>query len=269
MLNFSRLKNFWARLKRTPRVNISLPRRSTLVFPFRIISILVILTLFILSIFLSLRSDLFLVRKFSIEINGSTLAKGFVSQTFITTNLNEWLARSIFFTNTRLVEEKLEKTSLVIKKVVVNMLFPDTLRVEVRLRDPVAAVYMKKERFIIDETGLLFAPMPANFSLPEFRLSGNLSISLGNQLDAVSTSSVVEVITKLKDNSFIKIGEIDLNPEGVIMISSTTGLIVYLKGNDSIGEDINNLLAILKSQGNGKKIKTIDLRFERPVITFE
>lgn len=263
---FRRFKKF----RQQPKITIKADKGRTIFISFRGISLVLTITLALLSVFLALRSDLFLVRNQNIKIEGSTLSKGFLDQSKIKDSLGEYSARSIFFIKESEVASKVSQVSPTIKEVRVSKIFPDNLEIRVLLRESVADVISDQGSFLIDDQGFAFAVAPSNITLPRFSLAAGQSLYLGQSLKPIFSNSALKVISLLQGVDAVKITNFDLDENGVVTLVTTDGATVYFMSGASISDQVKIFLAILsKASADKRKLVKADFRFERPIIVLQ
>jgi len=263
---FSLLKT----LRRTPRVTVTPGKGRAIVIPFRAASVFLILILIVLSGFLALRSDLFLVRNFKVEIVGSSLSKGFIDSGFIYESLQKFSSRSILFVNQKEIAKTVSDISLVIKNVEVTKIFPDTLTVRIQLREAVAEVISGENHLLIDKDGFIFAKSPSNVSLPQINLLDGEAIGIAQSLNPALIQNAIKVIVELGRRNLFKVKSLDLPKDQSIAVLAENNLTIYFKSNATILWQVQSLEAILqKAKLEKGKLVKVDFRFERPIVVFQ
>lgn len=257
------------RLKRSPRLSVKSSAGRVFVFPFKMVSLMVIVLLVILSVFLALRSDLFLVRDFKVTINGSSLSKGFVDESSIRSSLQKYLSQSIFFVQSTEVEKAVTGESLVIENAKIAKLFPSTLIADITLREAVAEVENEESKFLIDKNGFIFALSPSNIALPHFAVKTDQKIFLGQTINSRFLAAAIQLIKGLQEKDLLKIKSFSLQDNESIVVTTDDGLIIYFKSQDISSQLLALEGILLKAKTEKGKLVKVDFRYERPVVVFQ
>lgn len=282
-----------SRFRRTPKVFIPILKPWQIVIPFRAISSTLLVFLIIACGYLFLRSDIFLIKQLIITKDSGWQGKEFVLESEVRESLNSFLARSLLTISQNEVQNKLTTDFLTIKEVKVKKELPDRLLVFYQERIPVAVIktlYVYEEEvieknevgeeikkpkkteqagsFFVDEEGLIFVKKEGKFGLPEFILINHQNLQVGDSISGQQVSSVLKIITNLKESSDLKIVKISFQESGLIEVIFSEGLEVLFGG---VGKNIDSQISTLqtlhrRSKIDGKKISRIDLRFQNPVI---
>ena len=262
--------NFLKMLRRTPRVTVTPSNGRAIIIPFRAASVFLILILLVLSGFLALRSDLFLVRNFKVEIAGSSLSKGFIDSAVIRESLQKFSSRSIIFIDQKEIAKTVVDASLVIETAQITKIFPDTLTVKIQLRQAVAEVVNGENHFLVDKGGFIFAKSPSNVSLPQINLLDGEAIGIGQSLNPALVQNAIKVIVELGRRNLFKIKSINLPKDQSIVVLAENDLTIFFRSNATILWQAQSLEAILqKAKLEKGKLVKVDFRFERPVVVFQ
>jgi hypothetical protein len=294
-------------LKRNPKIFIPTPRNQ-IVIPFHVISLALIFVLSLLCVYLTFRSDLFLVHK--IELESVSKVSAFSSVSFYMEPLRSMIeeeirGRSIFFLDLRKVKDKVLRNFLTVYDVQFKKDFPNWLKIKIYERKPVAVVEVVKnqplftdsigtdsrqdlrleeatdsakistgsatlvEWFAVDYEGLVFVKVASFSGLPVLYPAGSQSIVLGDKLSGGSVSTVVELLAGLKRWE-IKVAKINLRETSQIRMILNNGTIVFFSSLKDPVEQVTSLQLILSSSKiKGKNLSKIDLSFDKPVIVYK
>lgn len=241
-----------------------------IVIPFRAASVCLILVLILLSGYLALRSDLFLVRNFKIEITGSPLSKGFIDSAAVRESLQKFSSRSIIFIDQKEIAKTVSDISLVIGIADVTKVFPDTLIIRILLRDAVAEVVSGENHFLVDKGGFIFAKSPSNVTLPQLKLTEDQTVGIAQSLNSALVQNAIGVVSELEKKNLFKIKSFTLSKDQSIEVLAENDLTVYFKSNATILWQVQSLEAILqKTKLEKGKLVKVDFRFERPIVVFQ
>jgi len=157
-----------------------------------------------------------------------------------------------------------------IRKVKVRRIFPDKLRIDIEMRNPIAIIKSKANYLFIDEEGkeiqrtrlLRKTALPIIIGLDskskdkEFYSSERLSLTL----------TLLKTIKEFKDLEGYSITKIDVSDVKNTSFFINYGIQIKI-GNDDFKDRLRVLLMILERlKAEIKEIKYIDLRFKEPVI---
>lgn len=138
------------------------------------------------------------------DLNGSTVTAGQVRSA-----VNEYVGTPLIRLNTGDVEESVQKSLPMVKRVKVTRSFPGGIKIAVSLRRPVACLSEKGSCTAVDEDGVrLDIPKSRASSLPKLKLSKG---------DAASaTSTMVNVLGALDDQTRKRIATVEVSDTGQV-----------------------------------------------------
>lgn len=279
--------------KRSQKVVLS-GQKNQIVIPFRPLTVIALLLLLFSSVFLLLRSDIFIIHKTWVEGEGDC-----VSEEGVTQNI-DLLGRSIFFANYERSKENIMKTFPCLGNVYFRKQFPDKITVELNLRTPVALVYEREDKesttsaqlatasaqistqsadavipsatesarffFLVDKEGVLFSQDEANLPLPKVETSPNYSLSIGKRIEEKSFKTLLGIL--------VESGSLGITISGgkiggdKIMLVTNEGVQVIMAGKKDPNFQVKSLQAILtQTKIEGVILEKIDFSFEKPVLT--
>ena len=224
----------------------------------KFIKIILILTILLGIIFYLDGQNIFKIRKIDLESDKITCAGNEEIK-----NESGVLGQQFFFLKQNLIKEKLRKKFICIKDVDLNYKFPNKLDLKITERKPALVVSMS---FIVDEEGFVFARKDEEINIPKVEIVG-FDIKMG----AVFPDNII----KKSLSVFNFLSKISLNVRDA-KISQERELIIIsdMKIIFNLYDDIESKLASLQLILNQAKIesrvlKYVDLRFDKPVITYE
>lgn len=264
-----------AKFKRAPKIFIPTPSRWQIVIPYKPIGVALIVVLTGLCIYLIFRSDLLLVRK--MEIKG---VNGFVSGQEVREIISVYLAKSIVFLDTKEISEILKSNFLPIKEVYVEKHFPDTLVVQVEERVVVATlvviekknlpeVDIKKDRFLVDGGGFVFAKSPRGVIFPELVLESEKGVKVGEKIQGQLIAAALDIIDGVLEIESLKPTAAKIVGQNEVHVETDKTFLVLFTSQKKINEQILALKQIYENaKRQGKVLKKVDLRFKLPVVLY-
>lgn len=285
-----RKKKRFFQVKRGSKVFIPTPGHQ-IIIPFRKISVVLIFLLSFLCVYLAFRSDLFLVHivEGKTEKEPKIILGIFNSEKKKALGLieNQVRGKSLFFINQRALKEKILKDFLSISDVSFEKDFPNRLLVETLPREPIAVVEIVKsqklatasaqiatassvpgQRFVVDAEGLVFAKAGDFFGLPLFHLFDERVPSLGENIGQKRIETASEIIENLKKDE-IEVSEVFLTAFGSIeMILGDRTKVLFSGQKNPIAQVASLQLILSSTRIEGRVPRTIDLRFEKPIIKY-
>ena len=147
-----------------------------------------------------------------------------------------------------------------VRSVHIEKTLPDTLRIRITEREPVALARVGERLMYVDEDGAPFAELsPSN---------GNDDLPLIADADGAELARSVKLLTSLKKSDaplYSRISEVwPIPPHGFALYDRELNAVVYANADD-ITVKYRNLRAVLRAE-NDPKIEYADLRFAERVI---
>lgn len=278
-----------AHWRRTPRVFIPTPTRWSIVIPFKLVSLILLILLGLASVYLFLRSDIFLVREVDLRKSGEEIGQA-PTEDEIRERLGYLFAQSIFRVDGEKIARELTDYDLSIEEVAINKELPDKLHIFYKLRQPAAILeqkltetlpegkqLLKSEYYLIDEEGLIFEKITQKLDLPVIKVAdstaGGTGATLGvsTRLNENLVAAALEILQNTKKISDFKIQNITIFPDAQkVWVETSLGVEVEFSSEESIDQQISSLQTILtKARMDGKRVARIDLRFTKPVVVYE
>lgn len=175
------------------------------------------------------------------------------------------LPKNLLFFQTREVSEQILKDYPLVARVVIRKKYPSTLVITAVPRKSFAIVGVGSEIYSVDETGVVLAQYPSETDLPFVRIvTGPLQPGL-----RISDQKALTSIAFLRESiSIIRITEV-VPFDSTSLLALAEGMSIYF----SQGSDSQALAHTLQTLVTGFRIKgtlpqTVDLRFDKPVVTF-
>ncbi|MDP2735306.1 MAG: FtsQ-type POTRA domain-containing protein [bacterium] len=254
----SRSHRKWRILRRSPRVSLAVGR-GQLVIPFRPFSTVLIVLLALLSGYLFMRSDIFLIKNLGFEF------EALADEALVRQRISEQvLARSIFLLDSGKVEEEIKRDFPTVKAVEFTRSLPDQLSIQVSVRVPLAIIEdAGGARFLVDSEGLLFREA-ADEKVPVIKLPEGSAGEIGGEVDGQGISGYLETLDLVSQKG--------LSAQGIFLHTSTIelrlkGTVAWLSSEGPIDSQIEILTQLLhRYKISGQTPKSVDLRFNRPVV---
>jgi hypothetical protein len=282
MTKFESKRRFFNRRNQNIQVKIT---RKHIIVPVKPISFIVIFFLFITSLFLALRSDIFIIHNLEIV--------NFQSNSCITKQqLYEdlsFIGRSLIFLEKDSSVLKIKNKYFCIKDLVIIKKWPDKIYAEVIFREPLAAINIEniatnsavlssaspsatisKNYYLIDNGGVIYENIATySANLPLILIKSELvTPKIGNTIETKTLKVAVEIIKKLIDFQIEIVSASIENDQLTIYLKDET--IILFSLNKEANFQASSLQAIIRqSKIDGKKLIKADLRFNKPVVVFK
>ena len=269
-------------VRRNPKILIGAPKRQVII-PFRPLSILLIIALSVLSIYFALRSDIFEIRK--IEVAGENNFSDCISEDDLIKKVDV-IGKSAIFINENNVEKRLLSQINCVQNIQVSTGLPNKITIKVNGRRPIAAIIASKsatinsssesanlsldnEIYLVDSNAVFFKKVATISGLPK------ILVSLENE--APNESSRLKPVVQTSINIITSISQYQLSIEKVsidhnlnIIAQIDNEIIIYFSNKKDAKEQAASLQGILRqAKIDGKKLKQIDLRFDRPHVVYK
>lgn len=178
--------------------------------------------------------------------------------------LEKTKGQNIFLVNEKELAQKLASSDIKIKEVSVKKEFSGKLLVNIQSRQALAIIPWGNKFFLVDKEGFIFDEKEQSVGLPIFNL-GLQNIGVGSRIDD-KENNILLILGALAGKEEIK--SIETREEEIQMKLGGEILVLFPTTNE-INAKIDSLQMILKRlRIEGKKPTKIDLRFEKPVVTF-
>lgn len=226
-------------------------------FVWRKLGRIITLTLFIVIVSGALAwgvNSIFTIR--NVEVSGDGIAVS-VDQTKLPKNL-------LFFPTQRVTAQILKDYSLV-GSVLLKKKYPGTLVITAVPRKPFAIAGVGQEIYAVDREGVVLSQYPTLTDLPVIRIAMP-AMSPGS---SVSDSAVIGAIRFLRETlSIVAVSEIYEFERSSLRAYAESMSIIFAQNADMPGLARTLQTVTAGFRIKGKLPKTINLRFDRPVITF-
>jgi len=178
--------------------------------------------------------------------------------------------KNLIFLKKEEISKKFLNTHHIVKDLEIKKVLPNKLVFELEKRKEVVVLGFEttKDFFLVDEGGVV-VKKENNASLPLILLSEELNLDIGQQISQPQIIGTIKFLTTLRLNL--------LEPK-IAKIAPPYSLTVWLKSGEEavfslkkeIQAQVDSLQFILsRSKIGERKIKKIDLRFDKPVVNYE
>jgi len=191
---------------------------------------------------------------------------------FLLANKDELINKNLIFINQDKVAKKIILENSLLRQVIINKVWPVTLKVTVYFYDPMAALIVNQGFFNLSTDGRILSKIKdGQPSLPIInyyqKLNGN-SFQTGDWIDYKDIQQTLFFIDKLRQINLSPL-TIDIKGQDMLVFNLTGDKkIVFSNEKKKELQDYQLELIIKQFKIEGKEFKKIDLRFNKPVITF-
>jgi cell division septal protein FtsQ len=191
---------------------------------------------------------------------------------FLLSNKDELINKNLIFINQDEIAKKIILENSSLKTVVVDKVWPATLKVTVYFYDPVAALIVNQGFFNLSADGRILSKIKDGQSpLPIInyyqKLNSN-SFQTGDWIDYKDIQQTLFFIDKLGQINLMPL-TIDIIGQDMLVFNlNDDKKIVFSIKKEKESQDYQLQLIIRQFKIEGKEFKKIDLRFKKPVIEF-
>ena len=219
--------------------------------------------LFLVIIFLIVLAPLsifFLFKIENVEVAGD---KGCTEESTIQ---EQFRGRNIFIVSSKRVEETVLNNYKCVKNVTVQKKYPSTLTIEVEIDRPLVKVgdkniYLTENGFVLDNYD--------QKNLPTIFFDKETEFKIGERVNDEDTLYVLSLVSQIGKTDFVATSIRVLSPF-VLSVYNRENQVVIFTTEKKVNVQVDSLQLILsESKIDPSKITKIDLRFEKPVITFK
>lgn len=175
--------------------------------------------------------------------------------------------QNIFFVNTDQIRQNLIKRNPGLSSVSIVKNYPSTLVVNLHFREPVALVLGSSVQLYIDRNGVFLPFFKKNLILPTIDAS-NIAFAADHKADWRIIKAIAFLEDISKQGLFVERIFID-DETKMFLIYLTEGSQViapYVSTTSKIAASLQAIIARFRIEG--KFVKKIDFRFDKPVVTF-
>jgi cell division septal protein FtsQ len=199
-----------------------------------------------------------------------TGVRSFVNITDITEVAKEnVIGSSIFTVNSVKTQNKLMETFQGAEEIKVIKKYPSTINVKVRERSPVALVHHTNsdDYFLVDGEGYILGIIDRErTNLPEITYEGEIKV--GTFVDKRMVPLYMELVNSLNEEK-LKVSSMSFYPK-YALVYINDGIETFISNDRDKSESVRTASALIKQLVlEGKKIKKIDLRYDKVIVSYE
>lgn len=186
--------------------------------------------------------------------------------------LNDLKGTTMLLLSEKHVADDLQKRNPAIQTISVARVFPSTLKIKIATRKPLAALHVSDEGvFLLDRDGIVLSRQQ-NYvgNLPRVKYYQTFSykqFQVGDAIDYKDIITALYFIDQLNGFGYPS-KHIDIDGLYMIRLVVSEDKLFFVTSEKDIAIQIYQLKELLRQfKIQGKDFKTIDLRFDKPVIT--
>jgi len=179
------------------------------------------------------------------------------------------ISKNIFVVNLDVMKKNLSDAFLAAKGFGIKRIFPSALKVKVEERSPMALVSSTKDGklYMVDDEGFVLGLVEGSFlGLPRVTYEGDVMI--GHFIDKNVVPVYLELLDGLKRED-LKASSMSINDKySNIFLENNIAVLI---GNDKDKENaFKSIAALIKKLGlEGKKLRKIDLRYDKVIVLYD
>lgn len=176
--------------------------------------------------------------------------------------LRSYLDKSFFLNNLGKLSQEIKNQEIKIGQVTIKKEFPGKLILEIKERQPLVVMPKDNLYFFVDKEGIIFSLEKDPRDLPFLEISLQ-NPKIGSSIE-IKRIKIPQILESLKQEKILKI----IVKNDRIELETNKGSLIILPMAAS-DKKIRALQMILnRFRIEGKRLRKIDLRFEKPVISF-
>lgn len=175
------------------------------------------------------------------------------------------LPRNLLFFQTREVTEQILKDYPLVDRVVIRKKYPGTLVITAVPRKAFAIVGVGSEIYSVDETGVVLAQFPGETELPVIRIATG---PLQQGLRIADQNTLTSIAFLRESTSIVRITEV-IPFDSTSLQALADGMSIrfaHAADPQTLARTLQTIFAGFRIKGTLPK--TIDVRFDKPVVTF-
>lgn len=178
------------------------------------------------------------------------------------------LGKNVIFLSPAKTEQLIKDGFPGINQVEIKKKFPDKLIVHLTKRKPIAVVEANSDYYQVDYQGIILDKPDQPTNLPLIA-SGEFSVTADNyQLESPLILSGLDFLYQLLAKN-IEARRVEITNSQELTVFLKTGPQVLISLDKDLKKQVDSLQLILeRAKIEGKQIEVIDLRFDKPVITY-
>ena len=191
---------------------------------------------------------------------------------FLLTNKNELINKNLIFINQDETAKKIILENPLLRQVVVNKVWPVTLKIPIYFYEPMAALIINQGFFNLSADGRILSKIKdSQQTLPSInyyqKLDSN-SFQTGDWINYKDIQQTLFFIDRLRQINLVPL-TIDIKGQDMLVFNlNDDKKIIFSNKKKKELQDYQLELIVRQFKIEGKEFKKIDLRFEKPIIEF-
>ena len=191
---------------------------------------------------------------------------------FLLTNKNELINKNLIFINQDETAKKIILENPLLRQVVVNKVWPVTLKITIYFYEPIATLIINQGFFNLSADGRILSKIKdSQQTLPSInyyqKLDSN-SFQTGDWINYKDIQQTLFFIDKLRQINLSPL-TIDIKGQDMLVFNlNDDKKIIFSNKKKKELQDYQLELIVRQFKIEGKEFKKIDLRFEKPIIEF-
>jgi cell division septal protein FtsQ len=191
---------------------------------------------------------------------------------FLLANNEDLINKNIFFSDTEEISKKIIRENYLIKTAKVEKIWPNSLKITVSFYENCVSLVVNNGFFNLSCDGRI---LQKTKDTPQFvpvinyyqKLNSN-SFQTGDWVDYKDIKQALFLLAKIKEINLTAL-TIDIKGQDMLVFNLITGQqVVFSSSKDIDTQDYQLELIIKQFKIEGKEFKKIDLRFDKPIISF-
>lgn len=193
-------------------------------------------------------------------------------------NQDELINKNLLFVNKDQISKKIIKENFLLSAAVVDKVLPRTLKISVSFYEPCASLIVNNGYFVLSCDGRILQKTPAYASKKDtqsfipsinyYQKLNNGAFQTGDWIDFKDIKQSLFFLDILRRISLTPL-TIDIKGQDMLVFNLIDSKkIIFSNSKDKEIQDYQLELIIKQFKIEGKEFKQIDLRFEKPIITF-
>lgn len=191
---------------------------------------------------------------------------------FSLVNKDGLINKSLLFVNKDQIAKKIIKENFLLKRVIVDKIWPDTLKISVSFYEPCISLVVNNGFFNLSCDGRILQKIKNSQQfLPVinyYQKLNNSSFQTGDWIEYKDIKQTLFFIDKLKQMNLMPL-TIDIKGQNMLVFNLIDNKkIIFSNSKDKEVQEYQLELIIRQFKIEGKEFKKIDLRFDKPIIGF-
>ena len=191
---------------------------------------------------------------------------------FVLVNKDKLINKSLLFADEGKISKKIILENYLLKAAVVEKIWPDTLKISVVFYEPCASLIINNGFFILSCDGRILQKTQDTLNdLPVINFYQKLNsgfFQIGDWIDYKDIKQALFFVDKLQQINTVPL-TIDIKGQDMLVFNlAGTKKIIFSNSKDRETQDYQLELIIKQFKIEGKDFNKIDLRFDKPIISF-